>query len=106
MNKQLYGISSYIPSDDNVVEQSVYVLAELGNLEKRYVFIRMNDSGGIGTGIDNYGNPTKENAILQYIRVNGMENSDYCKNVLDYFSFEEMLQVFETQKEQLTKKLK
>ena len=62
--KQLYGINSYIPSDDNIVFQTIYKLVTLGVKNPKYIFVAINDSGGIGTKADIFGDDSEEKALF------------------------------------------
>ena len=64
MEKVLYIVACYIPEDENVVQSNIFKLQCIGQKNKRYGFISIENSGGIGTSCDDWGEETAEDAII------------------------------------------
>jgi hypothetical protein len=70
MEKSIYAISGFIPSDEDVVSISIYKLIKYGKDEIRYAWVMINGSegNGIGTQTNDFGEKEKEDALIQITR--------------------------------------
>jgi len=70
MNKSIYAISGYIPSDEDIVSISIYKLIKYGKDEIRYAWVMINgaEGNGIGTQTNEFGEKEKEDALIQITR--------------------------------------
>lgn len=70
MNKSIYAISGYIPSDEDIVAISIYKLIKYGKDEIRYAWVQINgtEANGIGTQTNEFGEKEKEDALIQITR--------------------------------------
>jgi hypothetical protein len=70
MNKSIYAISGYIPTDEDIVSISIYKLIKYGKDEIRYAWVMINgtEGNGIGTQTNEFGELEKEDAIIQITR--------------------------------------
>lgn len=64
MEKVLYIVTGYIPSDEDIIQTNIYKLQCIGSKSKKYIFIAIEDTGGIGTSCDDWGSNTAEDAII------------------------------------------
>ena len=107
MEKQTFLITSYIPSDENIVVSDIYKLQKLGYKDNiTWIFIAITYNGGYGTGIDNFGHKTELEAIKSLI---SMGVFDTIKKELYKFgdmTLDEALEIRKQQVEFLTQELK
>ena len=62
MKTPIYLIVAFIPSDENIVYTLIYKLQSLGIKTVKYLWVSLSDTGGIGTGTDDYGTNSIEEA--------------------------------------------
>lgn len=107
MEKQTFLITSYIPSDENIVVSDIYKLQKLGYKDNiTWIFIAITYNGGYGTGIDNFGHKTELEAIKSLISMGAF---DTIKKELYKFgdmTLDEALEIRKQQVEFLTQELK
>ena len=107
MEKQTFLITSYIPSDENIVVSDIYKLQKLGYKDNIiWIFIAITYNGGYGTGIDNFGHKTELEAIKSLISMGAF---DTIKKELYKFgdmTLDEALEIRKQQVEFLTQELK
>jgi len=84
MNKSIYAISGYIPSDEDIVAISIYKLIKYGKDEIRYAWVMINgtEGNGIGTQTNEFGEKEKEDALIQITRYKD-ENFYILKGTFD-----------------------
>ena len=64
MSKSLYIVTAYRADNENTIFTNTYKLQELGTKSKRYIFVSLENSGGLGTAVDGFGSETIEDAII------------------------------------------
>lgn len=76
MNKSIYAISGYIPSDEDIISISIYKLIKYGKDDIRYAWIMINgmEGNGIGTQTNEFGEKEKEDAL---IKIHGYVDEKY-----------------------------
>lgn len=99
-NKHTYFITAYIPSDENRVVTSIYLLMKLGYITTKYLWIDIENTGGIGTGIDFDSWSNKE--AEAYKRLIKVHNWDELSELIDG-DIEDAMEVRNKFKEKLNK---
>lgn len=99
MEKTIYSIQGYIPSDENVVVMSLYKLCKIGKEKPFYMWIRVNGEGGIGTGTDEHCE-SESDAIISLFSFQDEIN------IVKRFSFKEALETYREVESKLSEQLK
>ncbi len=75
-NKHTYFITAYIPSDENRVVTSIYLLMKLGYQTPKYLWIDVENKSGIGIGLDfDSWDDTEVDAYKSLIKINDWNNT-------------------------------
>lgn len=102
--KTYYAISADLPTDEDKVVVWIYKLCKLGEQKaKKFIWILINDNGGIGTAVEDFGSNEIEDAFIEINRVSPEARIYQC-------SFDEIMEKAEilTQKlsDELQKRIK
>lgn len=84
MKKEVYFITGYIPSDEDIPCVNIYKLVRLGNKTIKYIWISLTRDGGYGTSTDleNWAD-TESEAILQLLTIGGVGDRYYIKHTFE-----------------------
>lgn len=96
----IYVVTGYIPSDENKVVIDIYQLFRIGSERFRWYWGNVSNGSGIGFLTENGGHESSEDAL---IAINGFTN-DVTK--MGRWTFEEMLDRYNTIKNELQSQLK
>lgn len=93
MDKSIFLITSYIPSDENVISSNIYKLTKLGTYPNyKYIFTGVTINSGFGTGLEDYGHITELEAVLSVLEVGGFTNSETEKSKIGLMTLDEALE--------------
>jgi hypothetical protein len=98
MNKNIYVITGFIPSDENTFFINIFQLFKIGANGKWY-WANISQGSGIGFSIESPGYETSEDAL---IKIHGFLDSETRMGKWD---FEEMLAMYEEVKARLDNQL-
>ena len=88
----MYCIGGYIPPDEEIVAMSFFKLCKLGNQKNgyKYLWIRIDDSGGIGTALsfDEMGDNDEADALLTMLKHKGEDDK------IRRMNFDEALELY------------
>jgi hypothetical protein len=106
MNKSIYAISGYIPTDEDIVSISIYKLIKYGKDEIRYAWVMINgtEGNGIGTQTNEFGELEKEDAIIQITKYKD-ERFYFLKGTFDevIVSYKELKESLESELDDIIK---
>jgi len=99
--KNVYAISGFIPSDENIAVVNIYKLIKYGQDVVRYGWVSINglEGNGIGTGTNEFGDTDKIDAIL---KINGYLDE---KSIVGKFTFDEVIEKYNEIKLELNQQL-
>lgn len=92
VNETIYVVTGYIPSDDDTPSITTYKLQRLGMKQDKYIWISLEDRGGLGTGTDNFGDDTIEDAFFTFIKMK--QNTEILRPIKTD-RFEDVLEIRE-----------
>jgi len=99
--ENIYAVSGYIPSDENVVIMNIYKLIKYGQEVVRYGWVSINglEGHGIGTATNEFGETDKIDAIF---KINGYLDE---KSMVGKFTFDEVIEKYNEIKSELNQQL-
>jgi len=104
MDKSIYCISGYIPSDENKVVMNVYKMIGIGDKETRkWCWATISGDSGIGFGLK-FGEAFYDSELLALLGFLKIVNEDYQK--IDEMNFEEVMVCYNEMKDKIAKNLK
>lgn len=98
MEKSIYSIQGYIPSDEKIAFVTIYKLCKIGKVKPNYIWVLITGEGGIGTSTDEICE-TPEDALIKLF---GFQ--DEINKVLKC-DFEKALEIYNETKDILNKRL-